>query len=61
MEITVSIEYFKNTDLIPESALEFIQFANIGDCYVKFGSQTSMKAEISLPPEELYYLESMKK
>lgn len=55
------IEYFKNTDLIPESALEFIQFANIGDCYVKFGSQTSMKAEISLPPEELYYLESMKK
>lgn len=55
------IEYFKNTDLIPESALEFIQFANIGDCYVKFGSQTAMKAEIALPPEELAYLESMKK
>ena len=54
-------EYFKNTKILPESAQEFIQFANIGECYAKFGSQTAMTTQIIIPPDELEFFESIKK
>ena len=54
-------EYFKGTKILPESAQEFIQFANIGECYAKFGSQTAMTTQIIIPPDELRFFESIKK
>lgn len=40
------IKYFKNNNLIPESEQEFVQFANIGECYAKFGTSTAMRIKI---------------
>ena len=54
-------EYFKDTDILPESALNFIQFANIGECYAKFGTQTAMTTQIIIPPDELEFFERIKK
>lgn len=53
-------EYFKDSKLIPKQELEFIQFAGIGNCYFKVGSQTAMRINISIPPEELEFLEVIK-
>lgn len=54
-------EYLKGKDkLVPESEIDFIQFAGIGDCYAKFGSQTAMRIHITLPDEELEYFKRMK-
>ncbi|OUQ06074.1 hypothetical protein B5E92_11590 [Erysipelatoclostridium sp. An15] len=53
-------EYFKDSKLIPKQELEFIQFAGIGNCYFKVGSQTAMRINISIPPEELEFLEEIK-
>lgn len=53
-------EYFKDSKLIPQQELEFIQFAGIGDCYFKVGAQTAMRINISIPPEELEFLEEIK-
>ena len=54
-------EYFKGTKILPESALQFIQFAKIGECYAKFGTQTSMTTQIIIPPDELRFFERIKK
>ncbi len=41
------INYFKsNNNLIPESEQEFVQFANIGECYAKFGTSTAMRIKV---------------
>lgn len=53
-------EYLKDSKLLPKHELEFIQFAGIGDCYAKIGSQTAMRIHITIPPEELEFLETIK-
>ena len=49
------IKYFKDTEsnLIPESEMEFIQFAEMGDCYFKVGSQTAKRIHNTLPDDDL--------
>lgn len=56
------IKYFKDTEsnLIPESEMEFIQFAEMGDCYFKVGSQTAMRIHITLPDDDLEEFERIK-
>lgn len=54
------IEYFNKTNLIPQSEREFVQFAGLGDCYAKIGSQTAMRVHISLDDETLRVFESLK-
>lgn len=53
-------EYFKDSKIIPKSELEFIQFAGIGDCYFKVGTQTAMRVHITIPKKEFHFLESLK-
>ena len=53
-------EYFKDSKIIPKSELEFIQFAGIGDCYFKVGTQTAMRVHITIPDKEFRFLESLK-
>lgn len=48
---TEGIEYFKKTNLIPESEQEFVQFANIGECYAKIGMSTAMRVFIQIDDE----------
>lgn len=42
------IEYIKKTNLIPVSEQEFVQFANIGECYAKIGTATAMRVKIQI-------------
>lgn len=53
-------EYFKDSKIVPKSELEFIQFAGIGDCYFKVGTQTAMRVHITIPKKEFHFLESLK-
>lgn len=53
-------EYFRDSKIIPKSELEFIQFAGIGDCYAKIGSQTALRIHITLPEDEVKKLERIK-
>ena len=53
-------EYFRDSKIIPKSELEFIQFAGIGDCYAKIGSQTALRIHITLPADEVKKLERLK-
>ena len=53
-------EYFKDSKIIPKSELEFIQFAGIGDCYFKVGTQTAMRVHITIPDKEFRFLERLK-
>lgn len=48
---TEGIAYIKNSNLIPESEREFVQFANIGECYAKFGTNTAMRVLIQADDE----------
>ena len=53
---TEGVEYFKKTKLIPDSEQEFVQFANIGECYAKIGTSTAMRIRIQIsdPAFELF-------
>ena len=42
------ISYFKGNGFIPESEQEFVQFANIGECYAKIGTSTAMRIRIQI-------------
>lgn len=53
-------EYFRDSKIIPKSELEFIQFAGIGDCYAKIGSQTALRIHVALPEDEVKKLERIK-
>lgn len=53
-------EYFKDSKIIPQTELDFIQFAGIGYCYFKVGTQTAMRVHISIPEREFEFLESLK-
>ena len=53
-------EFFKDSKLIPQQELEFIQYAGIGDCYFKVGTQTAMRVHITIPEEEMNYLKNIK-
>ena len=53
-------EYFKNTNLIPESEIDFISRAQLGQCYAKIGSQTAMRVHVTPDDETLEEFESMK-
>ena len=54
------IEYFKKTHLIPESEQEFVQFANIGECYAKIGTSTAMRVRIQIGDEAFAKFTRMK-
>jgi type IV secretory pathway VirB4 component len=54
------IEYFKKTHLIPESEQEFVQFANIGECYAKIGTSTAMRVRIQIGDEAFNKFTRMK-
>lgn len=54
------LEFFKSTNLIPNSEIEFVEFAKRGECYAKIGSQTAMRVQITLPEDELAWIERMK-
>lgn len=55
-----AISYFKGKNLIPESEETWIQYANQGQCYAKFGNQTAMRINIMIPEETLTAFEKMK-
>lgn len=54
------IEYFNDTDLIPESEREFIKFAKLGQCYASFGTATNMRLKVQLDNQTLQEFEAMK-
>lgn len=54
------MEYIKTTNMLPESEMEFIKVAKIGQCYAKIGKATAMRVQITLPDETLHLFESMK-
>lgn len=57
---TEGIEYFKKTNLIPESEQEFVQFANIGECYAKIGTSTAMRIHIQISDNAFNIFRSLK-
>lgn len=57
---TEGIEYFKKTNLIPESEQEFVQFANIGECYAKIGTSTAMRIHIQISDNAFDIFRSLK-
>ena len=55
------ISYFKENNYIPESEQEFVQFANIGECYAKIGTTTAMRVRIQIDDEVLQLFDVIKK
>ncbi|MDH6367394.1 MULTISPECIES: hypothetical protein [unclassified Breznakia] len=54
------LSYIKDAEMIPESEIEFVKTANIGECYAKFGSATAMEIKIGLPQSTLELFERIK-
>lgn len=57
---TDSLEYLNKSNLIPRSELDWLQKAEIGQCFAKFGNQTSMRINIDLGEKTLHEFKKLK-
>lgn len=55
-----SLTYLKEKNLVPSSEIEWIQTAEIGQCFAKFGNQTSMRVNVTFDEQTLNEFKELK-
>ncbi len=55
-----SLKYLNSSNLIPNSELEWLEKAEIGQCFAKFGNQTSMRVNVDLGDKTLFEFKELK-
>ncbi|MCF0229004.1 MAG: hypothetical protein HUJ76_04850 [Parasporobacterium sp.] len=55
------IQFFNGSTIIPDTEKEFVQFANIGECYAQIGNSTALRVKITLDDDVFDLFERIKK